>query len=229
MFGTTCTAAFPTTSSAQASRSPGGSERRAPYSAREGHYTVFVVPVGLFQMGDCRLIRFFKMLKKLEILPKFVDCGGRNVSSSARDKNIHLKPFRAVGRRSDSDWSRENAVDRRGGRGSQEACSSRKKRKPHLRGARRRIPKRRHRQGKPDWNQTERRRRRLRAREGPTPRASAQMGGRADLSPPRRRATLRRRRRSRSPGLAGGRRGGGKKLWRSRDRRDAAAAVGGHS
>jgi hypothetical protein len=48
-----------------------------------------MVPVGLFQIRHCSLIRFFKMLKKLEILPKFVGCGGRNVSSSAWDKNIH--------------------------------------------------------------------------------------------------------------------------------------------
>jgi hypothetical protein len=32
-------------------------------------------------MGDCSLIRFFKMLKKLEILPKLVGCGGSNVSA----------------------------------------------------------------------------------------------------------------------------------------------------
>ena len=35
--------------------------------------------------------------------------------------------------------------------------------------------------------------------------------------------------RSRSPGLAGERQGGREELWRSRDRRDATAAVRGHS
>jgi hypothetical protein len=34
-------------------------------------------------MGDCSLIRFFKMLKKLEILPKSGGCRGRNVSASS--------------------------------------------------------------------------------------------------------------------------------------------------
>ena len=119
-------------------------------------------------------------------------------------------------------------MDRRGSRGSQEARSSRKKRKPHLSGAWRRIPKRGHRQGKPDRNQTERRRR-LRAREGPVPRASAQMGASAYHSAPRRPATLRRRRRSRSRNFAGERPGARNGLWLSRDRRDATAAVGGHS
>jgi hypothetical protein len=33
-------------------------------------------------MGDCSLIRFFKMLKKLEILPKSVGKRGRDVSVS---------------------------------------------------------------------------------------------------------------------------------------------------
>ena len=33
-------------------------------------------------MGDCGLIRFFKMLKKLEILPKLMDCRACNVSAS---------------------------------------------------------------------------------------------------------------------------------------------------
>jgi hypothetical protein len=33
-------------------------------------------------MGDCSLIRFFKMLKKLEILPISVGCRGRSVSAS---------------------------------------------------------------------------------------------------------------------------------------------------
>jgi hypothetical protein len=36
--------------------------------------------VGLFQKADCDLIRFFKMLKKLEIRPKYMGDGGRNVS-----------------------------------------------------------------------------------------------------------------------------------------------------
>ena len=40
---------------------------------------------------------------------------------------------------------------------------------------------------------------------------------------------LRRRRCSRSPTLGGGRQGGREELWRSRDRRDATAAVRGHS
>jgi hypothetical protein len=42
-------------------------------------------------MSDCSLIRFFKMLKKLEILPKLVGCGGHNVSSPGWDKNIHTE------------------------------------------------------------------------------------------------------------------------------------------
>jgi hypothetical protein len=40
-------------------------------------------------MGDCSLIRFFKMLKKLEILPRSGGCRGHNVSASGSDKNIH--------------------------------------------------------------------------------------------------------------------------------------------
>ena len=40
-------------------------------------------------MSDCSLIRFFKMLKKLEILPKLAGYDSRNVSASAWDKNIH--------------------------------------------------------------------------------------------------------------------------------------------
>jgi hypothetical protein len=40
-------------------------------------------------MRDCALIRFFKMLKKLEILPKMVSCGGCNVSAFGWDKNNH--------------------------------------------------------------------------------------------------------------------------------------------
>jgi hypothetical protein len=38
-------------------------------------------------MRDCALIRFFKMLKKLEILPKLVSRGGSNVSAFGWDKN----------------------------------------------------------------------------------------------------------------------------------------------
>jgi hypothetical protein len=38
-------------------------------------------------MRDCALIRFFKMLKKLEILPKLVSRGGSNVSTFGWDKN----------------------------------------------------------------------------------------------------------------------------------------------
>ena len=45
----------------------------------------------------------------------------------------------------------------------------------------------------------------------------------------RRQPWLRRCRRSRSPALAGGRQAGGEELWRSRDRRDATAAVRGDS
>jgi hypothetical protein len=120
-------------------------------------------------------------------------------------------------------------MDRRGRRGSQEARSRGKERKPHLCGARRRIPKRRHWQGEPDRDQTQRRRGRLCAREGHTPRGSAPMGDSALHSAQHRRTTLRRCRRSRSPGLAGGREGGGEEHWRSRDRRDATAAVRGDS
>jgi hypothetical protein len=47
-------------------------------------------------MGDCSLIRFFKMLKKLEIHPRLAGYGGRNVSASAWEKNSALRPLRAV-------------------------------------------------------------------------------------------------------------------------------------
>jgi hypothetical protein len=47
------------------------------------HYTVFMVAGGLFQIGYCSLIRFFKMLKKLEIIPKLAGRGGWDVSASA--------------------------------------------------------------------------------------------------------------------------------------------------
>ena len=53
-----------------------------------------------------------------------------------------------------------------------------KERKPHLRGARRRIPKRGHWQGEPDRDQTQRRRARLGAREGPRPRGVGPNGRR---------------------------------------------------
>jgi GcrA cell cycle regulator len=56
-------------------------------------------------MGDCSLIRFFKMLKKLEILPK---SGAAEVVTSlrpARTRISTVRPFRAALRRSDSDWS----------------------------------------------------------------------------------------------------------------------------
>jgi len=33
-------------------------------------------------MGDCSLIRFFKMLKKLEILPESGGCRSQDVSAS---------------------------------------------------------------------------------------------------------------------------------------------------
>jgi hypothetical protein len=38
-------------------------------------------------MRDCALIHFFKMLKKLEILPKLGSRGGSNVSAFGWDKN----------------------------------------------------------------------------------------------------------------------------------------------
>ena len=65
-------------------------------------------------MSDCSLIRFFKMLKKLEILPKLAGCAVATSLRLPRTRISILKPFRAVDRRSDSYWSRANAVDRRG-------------------------------------------------------------------------------------------------------------------
>ncbi len=56
-------------------------------------------------MGDCSLIHFFKMLKKLEILPILVECRGRRVSASGLDKNSTFRQFRAAYRRSENDWS----------------------------------------------------------------------------------------------------------------------------
>jgi GcrA cell cycle regulator len=56
-------------------------------------------------MGDCSLIRFFKMLKKLEILPKWGASEAATSLRPARTRISTLKPFRAVLRRSDSDWS----------------------------------------------------------------------------------------------------------------------------
>src|SRR5258708_35875580 len=101
-------------SSARASRSPGGSERCAPYSAPRGHYTVFMASVGLFQMRDCALIRFFKMLKKLEILPKLVSRGGSNVSAFGWDKNNRPYTIRAAGTPQRQPVEHLQAMDSRG-------------------------------------------------------------------------------------------------------------------
>jgi hypothetical protein len=49
---------------------PIGSEHLCSYSASRRNYTVFGARVGQFQIGDCALIRFSKMLKELEVLPK---------------------------------------------------------------------------------------------------------------------------------------------------------------
>jgi len=154
-------------------------------------------------MGDCSLIRFFKMLKKWEILPKLVSCGGLRrllvrlgqeypSSDHSARRSAAATAIGAV----QMLWTAEAVEDLK-------RLALQGKSASHISvalgvGSR----KRGHRQGKPDRNQTERRGR-LRAREGPASRASAQMGG-ADHSLPGRRATLRRRRRSRSPGLAGG-------------------------
>ncbi len=120
-------------------------------------------------------------------------------------------------------------MDRRSRRRPQKARSRGKERKPYLGGARSRIPKRGHRQGEPERDQTHRRRGRPRAWEGGTARGSAAMDG-SPLRSARRRRTMReRRRRSRSPGLAAGPWGGGKDLWRNRNRRDATGAAGGGS
>jgi GcrA cell cycle regulator len=56
-------------------------------------------------MGDCSLIRFFKMLKKLEIIPKLAGCRASASPRSARTRIVTFRPFRAAGRRSDSSWS----------------------------------------------------------------------------------------------------------------------------
>jgi hypothetical protein len=180
-------------------------------------------------MSDCSLIRFFKMLKKLVILPKLGGGGGCNVPASAWDKNIPLSNHFARLYAAATVIGASNAVDRRGRRRPQEARSRGKERKPHRGRARRRIPKRRHWQGEPDRDQTQRRRGRLRAREGCSPRGSTPMGGSASRSAQRRPTTVRRCFRPRSPGLAAGRRGGRKELWRGRDRRDATAPVRRHS
>ena len=66
------------------------------------------------------------------------------------------------------------------------------------------------------------------ARQGAGPRGSAPMGDGRYPRPNAGDQAPGAARRSRSPGLAGGRRGG-VELWRSRDRRDATAAVRGHS
>jgi hypothetical protein len=67
------------------------------YSALRGHYTVLWSSGGQFQIYDCALIRFFKMLNKLEIHPRRAGDGGRNVFASAWEKNFAFRPFRAVG------------------------------------------------------------------------------------------------------------------------------------
>jgi GcrA cell cycle regulator len=56
-------------------------------------------------MGDCSVIRFFKMLKKLEILPKSGAAEAATSLRPARTRISTLRPFRAALRRSDSDWS----------------------------------------------------------------------------------------------------------------------------
>src|ERR1700749_3630752 len=60
---------------------------RASYSAPWGPYTVFVALVGLFQMDDCVVIRVFKMLKELEILPRSVCVRGCDVPAFVQEKN----------------------------------------------------------------------------------------------------------------------------------------------
>ena len=179
-------------------------------------------------MGDCSLIRFFKMLKKLEILPKLVELQGPQrlrvrlgqeypPSDHSARRNAAAT---AIGAR-EMLWTAEAVEDLK------KLALAGKERKPHLRGARRRIPKRGHRQGEPDRDQTQwrgrgaDRARKARARPAP-------MGDRSLHSAQRRRPRLRLRPRSRSPGRAGGGEGGWR-LWRSRDRRDATAEVRGNS
>jgi hypothetical protein len=63
---------------------PGSDANHIPH---EGVHTVFVVPVGLFQMGDCSLI-VFKDAEEIEILPK--SGAARAATLCVRlDKNIH--------------------------------------------------------------------------------------------------------------------------------------------
>src|SRR6202453_4920581 len=61
--------------------------------------------VGQFQIGDCRLIRFFKMLNKLEILSKVVGGGAETSRRLFRTRISVPQTISRGGRRSDSDWS----------------------------------------------------------------------------------------------------------------------------
>jgi hypothetical protein len=119
-------------------------------------------------------------------------------------------------------------MDRRGRRGSQEARSRGKERKPHLSGARRRIPKRRHWQGEPDRGETQRRRARLCAWQNAGAGGSTSMDGCCLHSAQRQQPRFRRRPRCRSSGQAEG--GEGRlDARRSRDWRDATGEVRGNS
>ncbi len=189
-----------------------------------------MVSVGLFQMGDCGLIRFFKMLKKLEILPILVGCRGRSVSASWLGQEYPtLRPFRAAGRRSDSDWSAQmlwtaeavedlkrlalegksaSHISAALGVGSRNAVIGKASRIGiKLNGGGRAAGRggMKARAGQPRWATA----------HYPRPHADDHGSSSAlarDL-----------------PDLAGGRQGGRKWLWRSRGRRDATAAVRGDS
>ena len=154
----------------------------------------------------------------------------QRLSRPARTRISTLRPFRAAGTPQRQRLEHANAVDRRGRRGPQEARSRGKERKPHLRGARRRVPKRRHRQGEPDRDQTQRRRARRRARRrvqparlGPNGRLLITLGPVPTRHAPARPPLAISRSRRGTAGAAG------RSFGVGRDRRDAAAAVRGHS
>ena len=189
-----------------------------------------MVPVGLFQMGDCSLIRFFKMLKKLEILPKLAGCRGQQrlcvrlgqeypPSDHSARRDAAATAIGAV----QMLWTAEAVEDLK-------KLALEGKSASHISAA----------LGVGSRNAVIGKASRIGIKlsggggasvrgKGPPRAARPQWATAHYHSAQRRRTTLRRCRRSRSPGLAGGREGGGEELWRSRDRRDATAAVRGHS
>jgi hypothetical protein len=117
----------------------------------------------------------------------------------------------------------ENDVDGRSGRDSQTAGARRHEREQYRRGARRRVPQRRDRQGEPNRDQAQRRRRRARlpARSASNDRASDAVGCSSPPQSWRPEACLR-------PVSSTGS-GVGIGARSRRGRRDAASAVRGHS